>query len=73
MDLEQRLRDHHDGIACQTTKHGPPIELLRLESCADFTTARKREAQLKKWSERKKEALVCGNLTLLKELACSHG
>jgi predicted GIY-YIG superfamily endonuclease len=72
IDLDQRLLDHQGGGACYTTKQDPPIELLRLEPCVDFTAARKREAQLKKWSGKKKEALVRGNLTLLQELACSH-
>ena len=71
-DLEQRLRDHHRGVACQTTEQDPLIELLRLEPCTGFTAARKREAQLKRWSGLKNEALVRRNLALLKELACSH-
>jgi len=40
---------------------------VRLEPSADFTAARQREAQLKKWSGQKKEALVRGNLVLLKQ------
>ena len=72
IDLEQRLRDHHRGVACHTTEQDPPIDLLRLERCADFAAARKREAQLKKWSGQKKEALVRGNLDRLQRLARSH-
>jgi predicted GIY-YIG superfamily endonuclease len=72
IDLEQRLEDHFRGVACYTTKIDPPVELLRLELCSDFSAARRREAQLKKWSVRKKEALVRGNTVLLKELARSH-
>ena len=72
IDLEQRLRDHLGGLACLTTKRDAPVGLLRLESCADFAAARKREAQLKKWSGRKKEALARENLPLLRELARSQ-
>jgi predicted GIY-YIG superfamily endonuclease len=48
IDLEQRMKDHLRGAACHTTRNDPPVELLRLEPCADFSAARKREAQLKK-------------------------
>jgi len=72
IDLEQRLEDHSQGVACYTTKIDPPVELLRLELCPHFPSARRREAQLKKWSGQKKEALARGNLVLLKKLARSH-
>jgi predicted GIY-YIG superfamily endonuclease len=72
IDLAQRLVDHSQGVACYTTKIDPPVELLRLEPCADFRPARQCEAQLKKWSGQKKEALVRGNLVLLKHLSRSH-
>jgi putative endonuclease len=64
--------DHLRGAACYSTKNDLSVELLRLEPCADFTAARRREAQLKKWSGQKKEALVRGNLVLLKQLSRSH-
>ena len=52
--------------------HRLECETSGLERCADFAAARKREARLKKWSGQKKEALVRGNVDLLKELARSH-
>src|SRR5664280_2463858 len=72
IDLKQRIVDYLAGSACYTMRKDPSIELLRLEHCVDFTVARKREAQLKKWSGQKKEALVHEDLDLLKELARSH-
>ena len=72
IDLEQRVADLSQGVPCYTTKIDLPIELLRLEPCADFSAARRREAQLKGWSGQKKEALVQGNLVLRKEFARSH-
>jgi hypothetical protein len=27
VDLEQRLRDHHGGVACHTTRQDPPVKL----------------------------------------------
>lgn len=68
-DLELRLRDHVAGSACETTRRNPPKELLRIESFPDFPAARKREAQLKRWSGVKKEALVSGDLDRLRVLA----
>ena len=72
IDLEQRLVDHQGCVACYTTRQDPPIELLRLELCVDFAAARKREAQLKRWSGQKKETLVRGNMNRLKKLARSR-
>ena len=66
------VEDHLRGAACYSTSNDPPVELLRLEPSADFTAARQREAQLKKWSGQKKEALVRGNLVLLKQLSRSR-
>lgn len=71
-DQELRLKDHQSGQACETTRRNPPIELLRIEGFPIFADARKREAQLKKWSGAKKEALACGDFERLKDLARSH-
>jgi putative endonuclease len=71
-NLEQRLRDHAAGWACTTTKNDPALVLLRVEPQASFSMARRREAQLKRWSRPKKEALVRGDLSRLHELSLSH-
>jgi putative endonuclease len=71
-DLEQRLVDHRAGQACETTRRDQPVGILRIEFCPTFSDARRREAQLKKWSHAKKEALVTGNLQLLRKLSESH-
>jgi putative endonuclease len=57
-DLEQRYQDHLNGQACRTTMLDPPIKLVHSESLPTFSDARKREAQIKRWSRAKKEALV---------------
>ena len=56
-DLEQRLDDHASGQACRTTRLDPPAALLRVEVFPTFSEARTREAQLKRWSRAKTEAL----------------
>ena len=71
-DLEQRLDDHVSGQACGTTACDPPVALLRVEICSTFASARKREAQIKRWSRAKKEALISGSLMRLRKLSRSR-
>jgi len=71
IDLEQRLDDHVSGQACRTTALDPPDVLRRVEVCATFSEARQREAQLKRWSRPKKEALVHGDFDRLRKLSQS--
>jgi predicted GIY-YIG superfamily endonuclease len=54
-DLEQRLVDHRTGQACETTRRDPPTEVLRIEYFPIFSEARRREAQLKRWSRAKRK------------------
>jgi putative endonuclease len=72
VDLEQRLDDHVSGQACRTTALDPPSALLRVEVCPTFSEARRREAQLKRWSRPKKEALIRGDFDRLRKLSQSH-
>lgn len=71
-DLEQRLGDHSSGQACRTTRFDPPAFVLRVEFCSTFSEARTREAQLKRWSRPKKEALIRGDAQTLRALSRSH-
>jgi len=68
-NLDQRLADHREGIACRTTKHDPPIDLVYQEKFETFSLARKREAQIKKWTRAKKEALIADDKETLKALS----
>ncbi len=68
-DLKQRYQDHLNGRACRTTKLDPPEKVVYSESLPTFTDARKREAQIKRWSRAKKEALVAGDLDKLRRLS----
>ena len=71
-DLEQRLEDHVSGQACITTQTDPAVALLRIEHFSSFPEARQREAQLKRWSRGKKEALVRDDAAALRVLSRSH-
>ena len=68
-DLHQRYKDHVSGKACRTTKLDPPVELVYSEKYETFSEARRREAQIKRWSRAKKEDLVAGDLSGLKKLS----
>ena len=71
-NLEERYKAHITGKACRTTKLDPPASLVYTEEFQTFSEARRREAQIKRWSRSKKEALVSGDLAKLKELAKSR-
>lgn len=68
-DLSQRYKDHVSGKACRTTKIDSPVELIYSEKHDTFSAAREREAQIKRWSRAKKEALILGDFNGLKALS----
>ena len=74
-DLECRYQEHLKGTACRTTRFDPPVALVYSEQFPNFAHARRREAQVKKWSHAKKQALVHGDKRALRQLAKSreHG
>jgi putative endonuclease len=71
-DAEARFAKHADRTACYTTAVNPPVAVLYIEIHPDFATAREREAQIKKWSRAKKEALMAGDISRLKALSRSR-
>ena len=68
-DLNDRLTRHNTGRAAAWTAKRRPVTLVYQESFDDPLLATRREAQIKKWSRAKKEALISGNLNKLKELS----
>ena len=68
-DLDQRYKDHCSGKACRTTQLDPPIAFLYSEELETLSDARRREAQVKRWSRGKREALASGDLETLHQLA----
>lgn len=68
-DPKQRYQDHRTGHACRTTKIDPSLKLVYSELFPTFAEARKREAQIKRWTRAKKEALVAGDLEELRMLS----
>ena len=57
-DAEQRMSDHNKTNKCRYTRSRKPIILVYYELCSDYAVARKREAQIKKFSRKKKLELA---------------
>jgi len=68
-DLNRRWREHLAGTACRTTKLDLPVAVVYPEEHVTFAEARRREAQVKRWTRAKKEALARGDVDELKRLA----
>jgi putative endonuclease len=67
-DLEQRWAEHCGPAGSKYTGSHPPFKLLWSERHVTRFFAEKRESQIKRWTRRKKLALVSGDLELLKRL-----
>ncbi len=69
-NLETRVRQHHAGINLSCYTHDKrPLELVFYELFNDLTSAIAFEKKLKKWSRKKKQALIEKNWSRLQELA----
>ena len=71
-NLFQRMADHSEGIACKTTRDDRPEALVYVEPHSTYSAARKREAQIKRWSRAKKEALIRNDMETLRRLSKSR-
>ena len=72
-DLHDRERTHNDGFGAEHTASRRPVRLVYSESHDSWPAARKREAQIKRWSRAKKQALIDGNSSALHTLARRRG
>ena len=57
-NLEKRVQVHKQARGAKYTRGRLPVELLYFENCINWTTALKRERQIKKLNKQKKLALV---------------
>jgi putative endonuclease len=69
--LVARYQYHVSGKASRTTALDPPSCIIYSERYDTFKEARKREAQVKRWSRAKKEALIRGDFKKLVKLSKS--
>ena len=59
-NLQKRLYEHRNGLAEGFTKKYNVYKLVYFEHTTDVYSALSREKQLKKWTRKKKNALVTG-------------
>lgn len=69
---EKRLEEHNQGIIESYTYKRRPVELVFIEEFSSWPEAIEREIQIKRWSRRKKEALIEKDWEKLKRLAKSY-
>jgi tRNA/rRNA methyltransferase len=62
-----RLERHNEGRAAAFTKRRP-VELVYREPYGTREEALARERQIRRWTRRKKDALIAGDSTLLMRL-----
>ena len=66
-NLEKRLLEHASGEGANYTIKRLPVELVYFEKYDRIDVAFNREKQIQKWSHKKKENLINGNIDVLKE------
>lgn len=69
-DLEKRINEHNSQTSkgAKYLRAKKPVKLAYSEKYNNIKTAMRREWQVKKWTKTKKEALIKGDLELLKKL-----
>ena len=68
-EIERRVAEHETGAGSGYTASRQPVQLVWFEEFPTREEAKAAEAQLKKWSRRKKEALIGGRMEELRAAA----
>lgn len=58
VDLERRLEEHQQGLACKYTRGRTPVELVYWEELPGKSEAMQREYQIKQMRRREKQHLI---------------
>lgn len=58
VDLAAREAKHNDGTGAKYTRARGPVKIIYHETFVTLSDARKREAEVKKWSKSEKETLI---------------
>lgn len=72
-NLYNRIKRHQSSNGSEFTKLHKSVELVYKEEYDTYSEAFRRERQLHKWTVAKKEALIAGDIELLKALSKSRG
>jgi tRNA/rRNA methyltransferase len=67
-DLNRRIERHSRGEGSAFTHRRRPVSLVYFEKYSSRIAAMARERQLKRWTRAKKDALIAGDVELLKRL-----
>ena len=67
-NLISRLQAHNDGKGAKYTAARRPVRMVYAEEHSSVGSAIARERQLKRWSHKKKEALIRGDRAALRSL-----
>lgn len=68
-NLEQRIGEHRTGSYPGYTSSRLPVKLVWSQECATRAEALSAELQIKRWSRRKKEAMIRGDWEAVSLLA----
>ena len=68
-DLASREQTHNEGKGAKYTAARRPVRMVYAEEHVTVSSAIAREHQLKRWSEKKKEALIVGDRVALRALS----
>lgn len=68
-DIDKRIAEHHSSENTGYTADKKPFELVYTQEFMARDEAIAAECQIKKWSRKKKEALIAENWSQLKQLA----
>lgn len=58
VNAKEREAKHNAGTGAKYTRSRLPVTIIYKERLADLSSARKREAEVKKWTKERKEGLV---------------
>ncbi len=57
-DVERRIEEHNTTGRCRYTRCRKPLRLMYKEICSDYSAALKREAEVKRFTRKKKLELA---------------
>lgn len=60
LNVREREAKHNDGTGAKYTRSRRPVQIVYHEEFETLSEARKREAEVKKWSKQQKEDLLYG-------------
>ena len=68
-DVIAREKTHNEGRVAHYTTKRRPVRVVYFEEQSSLTKATARKRQLKGWTAKKKEALIAGSLSTLRQLS----